>query len=86
MKIPNLTQAGQVLGSKWDGLSPHLLASFYVVENKDGTWRRSESVYGLLPFCQRECWMTRGSIAHVYPASWLGVVARAMMSYPRVCS
>ena len=45
-----------------------------------------KSVYGLLPFCQRECWTTRGSIAHVYPASWLGVVARAMMSYPRVCS
>ena len=43
MKIPNLTQAGQVLGSKWDCLSPHLLASFFAVENKDGTWRRSES-------------------------------------------
>lgn len=42
MKIPNLISP-RVLGSKWDGLSPHLLASFYVVENKDGTWRRSES-------------------------------------------
>lgn len=43
MKIPNLTQAGQVLGSKWDGLSPHLLASFFMVENKNGTWSRSQS-------------------------------------------
>ena len=43
MKIPNLTQAGQVLGSKWDGLSPHLLASFFMVENKDGAWSRSQS-------------------------------------------
>ncbi len=43
MKIPNLAQAGQVLGSKWDGLSPHLLASFFMVENKDGAWSRSQS-------------------------------------------
>lgn len=36
-------KAGQVLGSKWDGLSPHLLASFFMVENKDGAWSRSQS-------------------------------------------
>jgi len=33
----------QVLSSKWDGLSKHLLASFFVVENVDGVWKRSES-------------------------------------------
>ncbi len=43
MKIQNLVQAGQVLGSKWDGLSPHLLASFFMVENKNGVWARSQS-------------------------------------------
>lgn len=32
----------QVLSSKWDGLSKHLLASFFVVENVDGVWKRSE--------------------------------------------
>lgn len=32
----------QVLSSKWDGLSKHLLASFVVVENVDGVWKRSE--------------------------------------------
>ena len=79
-----------------DGLltiAPLLLASVVaalVTPFLMGGWVFSTSVlkfvYGLLPFCQRECWTTRGSIAHVYPASWLGVVARAMMSYPRVCS
>lgn len=43
LKVPGNAPAAPVLGSKWDGLSPHLIASFFMVENKDGIWKRSES-------------------------------------------
>lgn len=30
-----------VLSSKWDGLSPHLLAHFFEVDNDNGAWKRT---------------------------------------------
>lgn len=36
------------LSSKWDGLSPHLIASFYVVKKNGQTWDRAEGKDGLM--------------------------------------
>jgi len=36
------TKSAPVLSSKWDGLSKHLLASFFEVDNENGTWKRTD--------------------------------------------
>lgn len=46
--------------------------------------RFAASVYGLLPACKHFTFLTVGSTAHVYPASELGSIARAIMGYSRV--
>lgn len=43
-------------------------------------------LYGLLPTCKHFTFLTVGSTAHVYPASELGLRARAIMGCPRVWS
>ena len=39
MAAPSLD--APVLSSKWDGLSPHLLAHFFEVDNDNGAWKRT---------------------------------------------
>jgi hypothetical protein len=39
MTAPSLD--APVLSSKWDGLSPHLLAHFFEVDNDNGVWKRT---------------------------------------------
>ncbi|WP_222862054.1 hypothetical protein [Zoogloea oleivorans] len=39
MTAPSLD--APVLSSKWDGLSPHLLAHFFEVDNDNGAWKRT---------------------------------------------
>ena len=43
-------------------------------------------VYGLLPVCKHFSLLAIGTTAHVYPASELSTIARAMMGYSRACS
>jgi hypothetical protein len=43
-------------------------------------------VYGLLPACKHFTFLTVGSTAHVYPASELGSISRAIMGCSRVWS
>ena len=45
---------------------------------------KRNNVYGLLPACKHFTFLTVGSTAHVYPASELGSIARAIMGYSRV--
>lgn len=40
MAAPSL--AATELKSKWDGLSPHLLAHFFEVDNDNGVWKRTD--------------------------------------------
>lgn len=44
MNLPATSKARPILSSKWDGLSPHLLASFFEVDkDESGVWKRTKN-------------------------------------------
>ena len=72
-------KVGEVFGCEFVVFDSPLIDMSAVVVSKIG-------VYGLLPVCKHFSLLAIGTTAHVYPASELSTIARAMMGYSRACS